>query len=96
LSGRQQRRLQKLDKVADVMKAAASPKKLQQLVRKRQAPKDIVGVHTGHVPGQEPNVHYANGTSSTKSGNIHDKHKRKPSPSNKTINWLKKQGWNVP
>ena len=67
--------------------------KMRQEVFKKQAPRDIVDVHNGHVPGQEPHVHYSDGTSSTQSGAIHDAHRGVPDPSKAANQWLIGHGW---
>jgi hypothetical protein len=48
------------------------------------------------VPGQEPHVHYEDGTSSNQSGSVHDAHRGTPSPGNAAIEWLKEHGWIPP
>lgn len=74
----------------------SSPGKMQQDVKKGRAPEGVDRVDRGHLPGQEPHVHYDDGTSSTQSGGVHDKHKGTPQSTNKIKKWLKKHGWNIP
>jgi RHS repeat-associated protein len=68
----------------------SSQGRMQKEVERGQAPKDIERVDKGHVPEQEPHVHFKDGTSSTQSGNFHDAHKGIPNPSNKAKSWLNK------
>jgi hypothetical protein len=82
-----------VDDARDAQKRPSTPGKMQNEVKKGRAPKDVERVDRGHVPEQEPHVHYKDGTSSTQSGKIHDKHKGTPSPSRKTNGWLENHGW---
>lgn len=68
---------------------------IQRQVEKGQAPTDIDRVDNPHVQGQKPHVHFKDGTSLNNDGTIHDAHRGTPSPSNKVIEWLKKNGWKV-
>jgi RHS repeat-associated protein len=61
----------------------STPGNMRKQVERGQAPRDIIRVDKGHIPGQEPHVHYKDGTSSNQSGGIHDAHKGIPSPSKK-------------
>jgi hypothetical protein len=74
----------------------SSPGGMQKEVERGQAPRDVDHVDKGHVPGQEPHVHYKDGTSSSQSGGEHDAHKGEPTPSNATKDWLKNHGWTPP
>jgi len=74
----------------------STPGNMQKQVERGQAPRDIIRVDKGHIPGQEPHVHYKDGTSSNQSGGIHDAHKGIPSPSKKAQDWLKDHGWAPP
>jgi hypothetical protein len=81
-------------------KKASSPGKMQQEVRKGQAPREIVRVDPAHtkpgVPNQEPHVHYEDGTSSNQSGTTHDKLGGEPKPSKAARKWLESHGWTPP
>jgi len=44
--------------------------KMQREVHRGQAPRDVEDVHSGHVRGEEPHVHYRDGTASTQSGRV--------------------------
>lgn len=72
-----------------------SPSNLQRQVERGQAPRDVDRADKPHVPGQEPHVHFKDGTFLNKDGTIHDAHKGTPNPSNKVIKWLKENGWKV-
>ena len=74
----------------------SSPGAMQKEVERGQAPKDISRVDRGHIPGQEPHIHYSDGTSSNMNGGVHDAHKGLPNPSNKTRKWIIKHGWTPP
>ena len=80
----------------DSQKKPSSPGQMQKEVERGKAPKDVKRVEKGHTPGQEDHVHYKDGTSSTKSGKVHDKHKGEPKPSGKTKTWLEEHGWKTP
>ncbi|KKJ77347.1 hypothetical protein WH95_06430, partial [Kiloniella litopenaei] len=81
---------------SDKGKEPSRPGKMQKEVEKGQAPKDVDRVDPPHIDGQEPHIHYKDGTSSNQSGSTHDKYKGSPNPSNKTRKWLKKHGWTPP
>ncbi|TDB43185.1 hypothetical protein C5467_23585 [Photorhabdus khanii subsp. guanajuatensis] len=74
----------------------STPGAMQKQVERGQAPRDIERVDKGHIPGQEPHVHYKDGTSSNQSGGVHDAHRGIPNPSKKTIEWLRDHGWTPP
>ncbi|PHM75348.1 RHS repeat-associated core domain-containing protein [Xenorhabdus cabanillasii JM26] len=74
----------------------SKPTVMQKEVERGQAPREIERVDKGHIPGQEPHVHYKDGTSSNQSGGIHDAHKGVPNPTRKAIEWLRDHGWTPP
>ncbi len=74
-------------------KIITSQSQLQKQVERGQAPKDIDRVDKPHVPGQQPHVHFKDGTSLNQDGTIHDAHRGTPSISNKVREWLIKNGW---
>ena len=51
---------------------------------------------SAHVTGQEPHVHFSDGTSSTVSGRIHDAHQGTPNPDRAQRAWLEEHGWTPP
>jgi RHS repeat-associated protein len=75
---------------------ASSAGRMQQEVRRGLAPRDITRVDRPHVGGQEPHVHFCDGTACTQSGKIHDAHRGTPNPSRKAREWLRKHGWESP
>ncbi|QEM84122.2 RHS domain-containing protein [Halomonas binhaiensis] len=77
-------------------KTPSSPGSMQKEVERGQAPREVARVDRGHIPEQEPHVHYTDGTSSTVSGGVHDAHRGIPSPSKKTKKWLNGHGWEAP
>jgi hypothetical protein len=79
-----------------VHNAPSSPGRMQREVERGQAPRDIDRVDPGHIPGQEPHVHYTDGTSSTVSGGVHDAHKGIPTPSKAARRWLESHEWIPP
>ena len=74
-------------------KTITSQSQMQKQVERGQAPKDIGRVDKPHVPGQQPHVHFKDGTSLNQDGTIHDAHRGTPSVSNKVREWLIKNGW---
>ncbi|MCL1989645.1 MAG: RHS repeat-associated core domain-containing protein, partial [Defluviitaleaceae bacterium] len=71
----------------------SNPNRMQQEVQRGQAPRGIDRVDRPHVPGQEPHVHFSNGTSLNQSGTIHDAHRGIPNPTRSQIRWLDRHGW---
>ncbi len=72
-----------------------SQSQLQRQVEKGQAPREVDRVDKPHVPGQQPHVHFKDGTSLNVDGTVHDAHKGIPDPSNKTTKWLLENGWKI-
>jgi RHS repeat-associated protein len=72
------------------------PRQMQLEVDRNQAPNGIKRVDRPHVPGQEPHVHYTDGTSSNQSGSIHDLHRGVPAPARAVVEWLEEHGWIPP
>jgi len=66
---------------------------MQKQVERGQAPKDIDRVDNPHVPGQQPHIHFKNGTSLNQDGTIHDKHRGTPRVSKKVREGIIKNGW---
>jgi len=86
-------------RVVDPLGLAGKPhgaNQLQQEVRRGQAPRDVERVDKPHVPGQQPHVHYTDGTSSNVDGTTHDAHRGQPNPSRATREWLESHNWTPP
>ncbi len=74
-------------------KKPSSAGKMQQEVRRDQAPRDVRRVDRAHQEGGEPHVHFDDATSLNSSGSVHDAHKGTPNPPKKTQAWLEGHGW---
>lgn len=68
---------------------------MQNQVKKGQAPKEVNRVDKPHVEGQQPHIHFKDGTSLNQDGTIHDAHNGIPILSNKVVDWLTNNGWEV-
>ena len=68
--------------------AYATQSQMQKLVESGQAPKNIDRVDKQHVLGQQPHIHFKDGT-------IHDAHRGIPSVSNNVREWLTQNGWEI-
>jgi RHS repeat-associated protein len=76
-----------------------SPGAMQRQVERGQAPRDVESVHPAHepnAPNQEPHVHFRDGTALNRSGTPHDVRNGIPNPTNATLKWLQRNGWNGP
>lgn len=87
----------------ELVKMESAPKpcsasKMQQEVKKEQAPYDVERVDKAFNTdkGGKPHVHYKDGTSSNKDGTIHDAKNGIPYPNISVIKWLKKHNWMPP
>ena len=76
-------------------KKPTSQNQLQKQVEKGQAPKEIDRVDKAHIDGQQPHVHFKDGTSLNQDGTVHDAHNGVPNPSNATKEWLQTNGWST-
>ena len=76
-------------------KKPTSQNQLQKQVEKGQAPKEIDRVDKAHIDGQQPHVHFKDGTSLNQDGTVHDAHNSVPNPSNATKEWLQTNGWST-
>jgi uncharacterized protein RhaS with RHS repeats len=76
-------------------KGAAKATKLQQKVKKGQAPKGVKRFDSAEkdVPNSKDHVHFDDGTSMNVDGTVHDKKNGVPNPTNKQQKFLKKEGW---
>ncbi len=70
-----------------------SPNQMQQQVIRGQAPIGVDAVHVPHVPGQQPHIHFTDGTSMNIDGSIHDKMNGIPNITNKIAIWLNENNW---
>lgn len=73
-----------------------SQNQMQKQVERGQAPKGVDRVDKPHVPGQQPHVHYDDGTASNVDGSTHDMGKGTPNPSQAIRQWLLDNGWTPP
>ena len=76
-------------------KSPTSQSQMQRQVEKGQAPKEVDRVDKPHVKGQQPHVHFKDGTSLNQDGSVHDAHKGIPNVSNQVKKWLIQNGWKV-
>ena len=90
------RAIERASEASSAAKKASSAGKMQRDVERGRAPKEVDRVDRAGPGAKEPHVHYKDGTSSTQSGEVHDKHRGEPNPSNKTREWLEKHGWKSP
>ncbi len=76
-------------------KIATKASKIQQKIRKGQAPKGIkrAGSAEDSVPGVKDHVHFDDGTSLNIDGTVHDKKGGIPKPNNKQKKFLEKENW---
>ena len=76
-------------------KQVTGQSQMQKQVERGQAPKEVDRVDKPHVEGQQPYIHFGDGTSLNQDGSIHDAHRGTPNVSNKVKKWLEKNGWRV-
>lgn len=76
-------------------KIATKATKMQQKVKRGQAPKDIKRFDSSEksVAKSKDHVHFKDGTSMNIDGTVHDKKAGTPSLSNKTKEFLGKENW---
>ena len=77
----------------DSNKKPTSRNQMQKQVEKGQAPKEVDRVDGAHTEGQQPHVHFKDGTSLNQDGTVHDAHKGTPNLTNSTRKWLEENGW---
>ena len=70
-----------------------SPNQMQKQVERGQAPKGVARVDNPKVPGQQPHVHFSDGTSLNIDGSVHDAKNGIPNLTNEIRIWLEKNGW---
>ena len=76
-------------------KTIAIRSQMQKQVERGQAPKNIDRVDKPHVPGQQPHIHFKDGTSLNQDGTIHDAHREIPNISNNVREWITQNGWEI-
>lgn len=76
-------------------KTITSQSQMQKQVERGQAPKEVDRVDKPHVPGQQPHVHFKDGTSLNQDGTIHDAHRGIPNISNNVREWITQNGWEI-
>lgn len=79
-----------------VHNGCTSRNQMNKQVQKGKAPAGVKRVDPPHVQGQQPHVHYNNGTSSNMDGTTHDAGNGTPNPSSAVNNWLQQNGWTPP
>lgn len=67
----------------------------QQVSRRCKSRLRKVRVDKPHVEGQQPHVHFKDGTSLNQDGTVHNAHRGIPNPTKKIKDWLIKNGWKV-
>lgn len=79
----------------NVDKKPTSQSQMQKQVERGQAPKEVDRVDKPHIEGQQPHVHFKDGTSQNIDGSVHDAHRGTPNLTNKVKKWLTNNGWKV-
>ena len=70
-----------------------SPNQMQQQVLRGKAPKTVVRVDNPKIPGQQPHVHFDDGTAINIDGSVHDAMNGVHKLTNKEAIWLFENGW---
>ncbi len=65
---------------------------LKQQVIRGQAPREIKDIHKPHIGGQQPHIHFKDGTALNFDGTVHDKMNGTPHITNKILIWLEENG----
>ena len=74
-----------------------SPNQMQKQVESGQAPKEVDQVHSPHVSGDQPHIHFANHRPALNiDGTWKDGGGILPIITNKIAEWLIRNGWNLP
>ena len=75
-------------------KQPSTPGRMNEEIKRGQAPKDIRSAHRPHNDKNgKPHIHFKNGTSMNNDGSVHDKRNGIPQLSNKVKKWLNKHNW---
>jgi hypothetical protein len=72
-------------------KTADGPSRLNEEVRRGQAPPSVTGAHNPHVRGGKPHVHFRDGYARNQDGTRH--HGRERPLTKREREWLSKHGW---
>ena len=67
-----------------------SPNQMQMQVERGQAPKGVLRVDNPKIPGQQPHIHFSDGTSLNIDGSVHDRKNGIPNLTNEIKIWLEK------
>ena len=81
------------------LKEPTSPGKMQNQVKKGQAPKGVKRVDPAdsNIPGSQPHIHFGeNEAALNQDGTWHDAGKPHPKINNKQSDWIIDNGWNLP
>jgi hypothetical protein len=72
----------------------SNPGAMDQEIRRggRGIPSDVTHVDPGHNAGQQPHVHFKDGSAMNRDGSPHHGN---PNPSGNALKWLKRHGWPV-
>ena len=72
----------------------SSPGKMNEEVKRGQAPKEVQSVHNAHdTKTGKPHVHFKDKTSMNNDGTPHDAHRGEPRLTKPVRDWLKKHHW---
>ena len=75
-------------------KKPSRPGKMQEEVKKGQAPKEVKNVHDAHnTKTGKPHVHFDDGTAMNNDGTLHDSHNGTPKLTKRIKLWLGKHNW---
>lgn len=78
-------------------KKLTSPNQMQKQVESGQAPKEVDQVHSPHVPGDQPHIHFVNYRPALNiDGTWKDGGGILPVITNKIAEWLSENGWSLP
>ena len=72
-----------------------SQNQMQKQVEAGQAPSEVDRVDKPHVPGQQPHIHFKDGTAINMDGSKHDSHKGLPNITATIAEWILKNGWRI-
>ena len=70
-----------------------SPNQMNRQIERGQAPRGVRSVHNPDPQYAEPHVHFDDGTSITRSGNVHDASHGTPNLTKEILEWLHNNGW---